>query len=235
MGAWHGAICVASRSMIISGQSVWRAKEAFNSPTNIQINSEISSQDQSLLISQTWPKILKNNGYKTYMTGKWHVQLPVEKVFDVVVNKTPGMPNDNRGLFGKQLQVWKKESNQLSELEKYMPLGYGRPVNENDNSWISSDTLQGGFWEGGKHWSEVLADDAIKLIDDTKKIENPFFMYLAFNAPHDPRQAPEKYLEMYPIENIELPLNYAPQHPFWKEIGNEPGVRDEGISSLPTI
>ena len=114
-----------------------------------------------------------------------------------------------------------------------MPVGYGRPVNENDNSWISSDTLQGGFWEGGKHWSEVLADDAIKLIDDTKKIENPFFMYLAFNAPHDPRQAPEKYLEMYPIENIELPLNYAPQHPFWKEIGNEPGVRDEALAPYP--
>ena len=26
MGAWHGAICVASRSMIISGKSVWRVK-----------------------------------------------------------------------------------------------------------------------------------------------------------------------------------------------------------------
>ena len=58
-------------------------------------------------------------------------------------------------------------------------------------------------------------------------------MYLAFNAPHDPRQAPEKYLEMYPIENIELPLNYAPQHPFWKEIGNEPGVRDEALAPYP--
>ena len=42
MGAWHGAICVASRSMIISGKSVWRAKEALNSPTNVQINSQIS-------------------------------------------------------------------------------------------------------------------------------------------------------------------------------------------------
>jgi arylsulfatase A-like enzyme len=44
MGAWHGAICVASRSMIISGKSVWRAKQAFNSPTNVQINSQISSR-----------------------------------------------------------------------------------------------------------------------------------------------------------------------------------------------
>ena len=27
MGAWHGAICVASRAMMISGKSVWRAKD----------------------------------------------------------------------------------------------------------------------------------------------------------------------------------------------------------------
>ena len=233
MGAWHGAICVASRSMIISGKSVWRAKEAFNSPTNVQINSQISSKSQSILIAETWPKILKKNGYKTYMTGKWHVQLPVEKVFDVVVNKRPGMPDDNRGLFAKQLRVWKDESGYISELDKYMPLGYGRPVNEKDNSWESSDTSFGGFWEGGKHWSEVLADDAINLIEDSKKVDDPFFMYLAFNAPHDPRQAPKRFLEMYPIDKIQLPPNYLPQHPFWKEIGNEPGVRDEALAPYP--
>ena len=54
--------------------------------------------------------------------------------------------------------------------------------------------LTEGFWEGGKHWSEVLADDAINLIEDSKKVDDPFFMYLAFNAPHDPRQAPERFL-----------------------------------------
>jgi hypothetical protein len=48
--------------MIISGKSVWRAKQAFNSPTNVQINSQISSKNQSVLISETWPKILKENG-----------------------------------------------------------------------------------------------------------------------------------------------------------------------------
>ncbi|MDB4098211.1 sulfatase-like hydrolase/transferase [Flavobacteriaceae bacterium] len=233
MGAWHGAICVASRSMIISGKSVWRAKEAFNSPTNVQISSEISTKNQSVLIGESWPKIFKKNGYKTYMTGKWHIQLPVEKVFDVVVNKRPGMPDDNRGLFGKQLRVWKKESGDVLELDKYMPVGYGRPVNENDNSWESSDSLQGGFWEGGKHWSEVLADDAINLIEDSKKTDDPFFMYLAFNAPHDPRQAPNQFLEMYPINQIKLPPNYSPQHPYWKEIGNEPGVRDEALAPYP--
>jgi arylsulfatase A-like enzyme len=130
-------------------------------------------------------------------------------------------------MYGKNNQVI------LSELEKYMPVGYGRPVNEDDNSWKSSDTSQGGFWEGGKHWSEVLVDDAINLIEDSKKVDDPFFMYLAFNAPHDPRQAPERFLEMYPTENIKLPPNYSPQHPFWKEIGNEPGLRDEALAPYP--
>ena len=58
-------------------------------------------------------------------------------------------------------------------------------------------------------------------------------MYLAFNAPHGPRQAPKRFLEMYPIDKIQLPPNYLPQHPFWKEIGNEPGVRDEALAPYP--
>ena len=62
-------------------------------------------------------------------------------------NSMAGMPDDNRGLFAKQLRVWKDESGYISELDKYMPVGYGRPVNEEDNSWESSDTSFGGFGE----------------------------------------------------------------------------------------
>ena len=50
MGAWHGAICVASRAMIISGKSVWRAKKEVLGPL----------ENQPEVISKTWPKLLKN-------------------------------------------------------------------------------------------------------------------------------------------------------------------------------
>ena len=43
----------------------------------------------------------------------------------------------------------------------------------------------------------------------------------------------KKFLEMYPIDQIKLPPNYSPQHPYWKQIGNEPGVRDEGLAPYP--
>jgi len=223
MGAWHGAICVASRAMIISGKSVWRAKEQIN----------FLQKEDSLALSKTWPRILKKNGYKTYMTGKWHINAPVEKVFDVVKNKRPGMPSDNRGELWQSLGEWKEKSGDLKDLENFMPIGYGRPKDEQDESWSPYDTIFKGFWEGGKHWSEVLADDAIGFINDANKQEDPFFMYLAFNAPHDPRQAPKKFLDLYPINSIKLPKNYSPQHPYMREIGNMPGLRDEALAPYP--
>jgi choline-sulfatase len=39
-------------------------------------------------------------------------------------------------------------------------------------------------------------------------------MYVGFNAPHDPRQAPQEYLDMYPVEKIAVPPNFLPEHPF---------------------
>ena len=81
-----------------------------------------------------------------------------------------------------------------------MPVGYNRPLGPDDHSWSPSDPKHGGFWKGGKHWSEVLKDDALTFIDQAKSKEAPFFMYLAFNAPHDPRQAPQEFVDMYPLE-----------------------------------
>ena len=106
MGAWHGAVCVASRAMIISGKSVWRAKDEVARPI----------EEQESVISNTWPRLFKKDGYRTFMSGKWHVNLPVKKLFDVVANERPGMPDDNRVEFSKQFNVWKKNSGDLKQL-----------------------------------------------------------------------------------------------------------------------
>ena len=58
----------------------------------------------------------------------------------------------------------------------------------------------------------------------------PFFMYLSFMAPHDPRTMPKKYLEMYDPEEIRLPENFMPEHPF---DNGELVVRDEMLAPFP--
>ncbi len=220
MGGWNGAVCVASRSMMISGRSVWNANR-FRQEWLVGKGTD-----------KTWGKLMEGAGYDTYMTGKWHVDARAESVFQNVVHVRPGMPRD----------AWKNDEmvENLRSIEgtnipasKFMPIGYNRPLNEDDSSWSAVDPKYGGYWEGGKHWSEVLKDDALGFIANTKNSDKPFFMYLAFNAPHDPRQAPQEYLDKYPLENISIPKSWLPEYPFKDGIGNGRGLRDEALAPFP--
>ncbi len=224
MGGWHGAICVASRSMIISGTTLWRARE---------IEAKWSESDSDA-IERTWGRLMENAGYRTYMSGKWHITAPLDSVFQTVRNYRPGgMPGD---YWVTDPTLWKKlrEAYQSgTPLDSLLPLGYNRPLNQADTSWNPAEIQHGGYWEGGKHWSEVVKDDALSFIDEAADGDQPFFLYLAFNAPHDPRQAPQKYLDLYPLEEIPLPESWLPQYPYTDSIGNTPLLRDEALAPYP--
>ncbi len=196
MGGWHGAICVASRTMLLTGRSLWEAQKI--------------EKDLSGLVSggQLWVQQMKKAGYETYMTGKWHVRTDPSKIIDHVVNERPGMPNQT-------------------------PEGYNRPQSENDTLWTPWNTKFEGFWKGGRHWSEVLADDAVGFMESAAGKAGPFFMYLAFNAPHDPRQSPKKFVDMYPVEKITVPADYLELYPFREEMGAGTDLRDEQLAPFP--
>ncbi|MDH3651414.1 MAG: sulfatase-like hydrolase/transferase [Saprospiraceae bacterium] len=221
MGGWNGAICVASRAMMISGRSIWRANQ-FQEGWRIR---------DSVALSQTWAKLMEANGYDTYMTGKWHVLAPADTIFQEARHIRPGMPGDQwkHGALMKQLEN-EQDKSRIADL---MPVGYNRPKSETDQSWSPTDSSFGGFWEGGQHWSEVVRDDAISFIKQAEKSDNPFFMYLAFNAPHDPRQAPTEFRDMYPVHDIALPENWLGEYPFKDEIGCSQMLRDEALAPFP--
>jgi choline-sulfatase len=58
----------------------------------------------------------------------------------------------------------------------------------------------------------------------------PFFMYLAFNAPHDPRQSPKEFVDMYPAEQVRVPESFLPEYPY--DIGSNK-IRDEKLAPFP--
>ena len=99
--------------------------------------------------------------------------------------------------------------------------------------WSPYDKKFDGFWKGGRHWSEIVADDAIDYLGMAKKDKRPFFMYVAFNAPHDPRQAPKEYIDKYPLSRIRVPENFLAQYPYKDQIGNPHKLRDERLGPMP--
>ncbi|MFS4418197.1 sulfatase-like hydrolase/transferase [Maribacter sp. 2307ULW6-5] len=223
MGGWHGAICVASRAMIISGAYLWNARD----------KAKRWAARDSLAMQRTWPKLLEQQGYDTYMSGKWHVEAPAEMLFSRTAHVRPGMPPDRRGQLPAAFQKWEEESGDMKDWNEYLPLEYARPVDVNDTLWHPADSLQGGFWEGGTHWSEVVRNDALDFLAEASSKEAPFFMYLAFNAPHDPRQAPQEFLDLYPLDSVALPKNFLPEYPYRYDMGNAPTLRDEALAPFP--
>ena len=195
MGAWNGAVCVASRAMLNTGRFVWNAKST-NMPKYMEEG-------------RMWSQRMKKAGYRTYMTGKWHVAVSAPAIFDMAKHVRGGMP-------------------------KQTPAGYNRPKDEADyaTGWKPWDPKHGGFWEGGKHWSEVVADDGIEFLEKAAKDDKPFFMYLAFNAVHDPRQSPKEYVDCYPLRRIQMPDNFLPEYPDAEAICGK-GLRDERLIPYP--
>lgn len=223
MGAWSGAVCAASRAMLNSGRFVWRANK---------FRQKWKKKD-SVAIHQSWSKLIESKGYDTYMTGKWHVDVPAQKVFKTTKHIRGGMPKDHWDYHKMVAKFDSISKIKGSNPDDIMPIGYNRPKDKNDDSWSPTDTSHGGFWQGGQHWSEALKDDALEFLSQATTKENPFFMYLAFNAPHDPRQAPQKYQDMYNLDDISIPKSYLPEYPYRHSIKNGNYVRDEALAPFP--
>ena len=115
------------------------------------------------------------------------------------------------------------------------PEGYNRPLAGKPDPWSPYDPKFEGFWKGGKHWSEVVAEDTLSFFDQAKEHqdEKPFFAYIAFNAPHDPRQAPKEFIDRYPLKRIQIPKSFLPEYPYKDEIKCPHKLRDEKLAPMP--
>jgi arylsulfatase A-like enzyme len=162
-----------------------------------------------------WGETLGKAGYRTHMLGKWHLSN---------TNLARGFQTHgpvSGGMFAST------------------PDAYDRP--RPGNTWTPWDTTLKGQWLHTAEWQKaatdeirhsaaVWADEAIHHLDTVAKGADPFLLYVGFNSPHDPRQAPREFIERYPADRIEVPPNYAPEHPF--DNGDLHG-RDERLAPFP--
>ena len=184
-GSFSGAVCVASRAMLMTGRH-WM---------NLPRNRPASNWGDATVL----PALLTaKGGYDSFIIGKWHNgKGTLDKSF--VKGRSVymgGMANH------ADFQVQDLNAGELSEKRS-----------------------------AGEFSSAVFADEAVRYIRGADG-ERPFFLYVSFMAPHDPRNPPEKYRKMYYEKRPPMPLNYLPQHPFQNAPQATSG-RDEGLAPWP--
>lgn len=114
----------------------------------------------------TIAEVLHSAGYFTAMTGKWHV------------GQEHGVAPWNRG-FDRSLDS--------------IAGGFYFPADKNARLFLNGQDVGRGGQDGvPADWytTDLWTEYGLKFIDEAQDAKKPFFLYLAYNAPHFPLQAP---------------------------------------------
>ena len=223
-GSWSGAVSVASRSMLITGQYLNHARKNDN---YLEGWARTKHEGVSTAVP-LWGETFRKAGYKTFMTGKWHnSNEALLQSFDEALRVGGGFC-ESKSADGKKLQYHRGTANGVWQPWDAQMGGHWQPalkdiVVENGQRKVSKS------YKMQRHTCELYSDAAIDFLQQQKG-EQPFFMYVAFNAPHDPRQSPRRFLERYPAAQQSVPKNFQPQHPFDQ---GDSKVRDEVLAPFP--
>lgn len=168
------AVCGPSRAGLITG----RYQDRFGFSRNILL----APKDSTMGIppgEETLAALLKRAGYKTGILGKWHLgahpsQHPNVKGFDEFFGFLEG---------GHRYLPKEWDLNDITEAKSQYD-GYRTKMIRNN-----------GIVEETEYLTDALSREAVDFVK--RNSSQPFLLYLAYNAPHAPMQATEKYLARF--------------------------------------
>lgn len=158
----NAPVCAPARSALMTGRCPLR--------------NGVAENGRPLRASErTVAAILKENGYATALTGKWHLgssqdTVPNAHGFDYFYGFHEGCVD-----YYSHRMYW----------------GEPKIVNFHD-LWRNREEI----FENGQYLTERIAEEASTFIG--KQNSNPFFLYTAFNAVHYPMHSSRKYVERFP-------------------------------------
>ncbi|OHX64631.1 sulfatase-like hydrolase/transferase [Flammeovirga pacifica] len=168
------AVCGPSRAGLITG----RYQDRFGSGRNpLWAPNDI---DQGLsLEEETIADVLGREGYKSIALGKWHLGAhealrPLKRGFDEFY----GFLTGGHRYFPEEWTL-----SDISQITKHNEAYRTKLLRNNTRV------------EEKEYLTDALSREAVRFVDENS--EEPFFMYLAYNAPHAPLQATPKYLERF--------------------------------------
>lgn len=201
-GGSNAAVCMPSRAMLHTGRTLFHLQgEGQGIPTE----------------HITLGECLSAAGYRTFGTGKWHNgKEAFARSFSAGDEIFFGGMGDHWNVPAYHFDPAGEYSTQLPFVQE--------PMKSKEVKFRQGDHIQ-----AGKHSTELFTDAAIRFLE-TQQDENPFFMYVSLMAPHDPRNMPQTFQDMYDPDEIDLPENFAPEHAI------DTGalrIRDEMLAAFP--
>ncbi len=178
---YNNGICVPTRASLLTG--------LYSQQVGIHRNSPKIYEN-----AVTLAEVLKTAGYRTLMTGKWHaLQIPVQRGFDRYYGladgccnffnpglRRPGEPEPGRkphpGPWPKNQRAFKDARRWAIDDKVYIP------YSPEDPDFYTTD---------------AFTDQALDYLDEYGKEGRPFFLYLAYTAPHYPIQARPEEIAKY--------------------------------------
>ncbi|WP_019027963.1 arylsulfatase [Colwellia piezophila] len=201
-------VCAPSRAALMTGQHSGHGQIRGNYEMGGYLDSEEGGQEPLDGRTISIADVMKDAGYATALIGKWglggpgSIGVPTKQGFDY--------------FFGylDQKQAHNHYPTHLWQNEEKFPL---------DNEWLHPHP---GFPEGADKYDESvyeqfkrtdfaqerLTEEALDYVAKNKN--NPFFLYLAYAAPHAALQAPDEEIAKYNFEEEpytgETFFNYVP-------------------------
>ena len=175
------SICSPSRAGLLTG----RYQDFFGYGKNVLFAPK--DPNMGLPLSEfTMADLFKTKNYVTGIIGKWHLGAheslrPNQRGFDEFFGHLTG----GHRFFPEELTLQDE-----TEVKAHSQ-AYRTKILRNTTRVDIDDYL-----------TDEFSDEAVKFIDNNSN--KPFFLYLPYNAPHGPIQAPEKYVDRFPqIKNMQ--------------------------------
>lgn len=168
---YNTARCCPTRASLLTGLYPHQAGMGWMAAADLRTTPAYQGDlnDQCVTIAE----VLKPAGYSTYMTGKWHLSRD---------RKTEGYVTDNwpiqRG-FERYFGIVPGGANYFTPM-----------VYSNNHRYKAPDDF---------YLTDAISDTSVRYIEEhfAQEPKKPFFMYVAYTAPHWPLHAPKEVIEKY--------------------------------------